>query len=58
MTQFVSIHTNKTPTNQAYIKVHVPLVLKQQLQDVARQRGVSVSSLLRLISIEYIKNKG
>lgn len=58
MTHFVTTNANKTSVNQTYIKVHVPLILKQQLQQLAQRRGVSVSSLLRLIAIEYINHKG
>jgi antitoxin component of RelBE/YafQ-DinJ toxin-antitoxin module len=49
--------TQSTPT-KTYIKVHVPTTLKVKLRQLAEQRGVSISSLLRLIANEYIKNKG
>jgi hypothetical protein len=50
---------NPKPTaNQTYIKVHLSLSLKRQLQALAEQRSISLSSLLRLIATEYIKTKG
>lgn len=48
--------TQSTP--KTYIKVHMTPSLKAQLRQLAEQRGVSISSLLRLIVINYIKNKG
>jgi hypothetical protein len=58
LTQIVTKRNTKPATNQAYIKVHLPLSLKQQLQALAEQRSISLSSLLRLIATEYIKAKG
>jgi molybdopterin-guanine dinucleotide biosynthesis protein A len=49
--------TNKK-NNQPYIKIHLPHSLKEQLQHLAQQRSISLSSLMRLIATEYIKNKG
>ena len=46
------------PTNEAYIKVHLPKQLKQDLQALAQGRNISISSLLRLMATEYLKNKG
>lgn len=48
---------NKTGNqiNEELIKFKAPKELKNQLQLLAQQRNISLSSLLRLISTEYVK---
>lgn len=44
-------------TDEAIIKFFLPQDLKNQLQQLASNRSLSLSALLRLIVTEYIKSK-
>ncbi|MBE7512748.1 MAG: CopG family transcriptional regulator [Anaerolineales bacterium] len=57
MTQFVTKTSTPPTTAQTFIKVHLSPSLKQQLQELAKERTVSLSSLMRIIATEYIKAK-
>ena len=41
--------------NEELVKFVVPKTLKNDLQELASERNISVSSLLRLITTDYIK---
>ncbi len=41
--------------NEALIKFVAPIDLKQSLQQLANERNIALSSLLRLIASEYVK---
>ena len=50
--------TNKQNTNhinEALIKFVAPKKLKSDLQDLAYERNITLSALLRLIGSEYVK---
>ena len=55
--QNVTKNSAKKP-NETFIKFHLPLKLKQQLEQLANEKSISISSLMRVIATEYIKNKG
>ena len=46
---------NKSKKNEALIKFVSPTELKQGLQQLANERNIALSSLLRLIASEYVK---
>ena len=46
---------NKGNKNEALIKFVAPVDLKESLQQLANERHIALSSLLRLIASEYIK---
>ena len=41
--------------NEALIKFVAPIELKQDLQQLANERNIALSSLLRLIASDYVK---
>ena len=41
--------------NEALIKFVAPIDLREALQQLANERNISLSSLLRLIASEYVK---
>ena len=43
--------------SETVIKLLVPYSLKQQLQKLADERGLTLSALMRLIATDYIKLK-
>jgi hypothetical protein len=45
----------KKSKNEALIKFVAPNDLKQELQQLANERNITVSSLLRLIATDYVK---
>ena len=47
--------TNKSNKNEALIKFVAPFDLKGSLQNLANERNIALSSLLRLIASEYVK---
>ena len=47
--------TNNSNRNEALIKFVAPTELKQDLQHLANERNIALSSLLRLIASEYVK---
>jgi hypothetical protein len=47
--------TNNGNRNEALIKFVAPLDLKQDLLQLAKERNIALSSLLRLIASEYVK---
>jgi len=47
--------SNNGNKNEALIKFVAPNELKQALQQLANERNISLSSLLRLIASEYVK---
>ena len=47
--------SNNGNKNEALIKFVAPTELKQALQQLANERNISLSSLLRLIASEYVK---
>lgn len=48
-------HNNHKNINEALIKFVAPDELKRALQDLANERNITLSSLLRLITSEYVK---
>jgi hypothetical protein len=51
--------SNNNNKNLALIKFVAPKDLKKALQQLANERNIALSSLLRLIASEYVKrNKG
>lgn len=48
----------KKKINDLFIKFVAPVELKDNLQQLANARNISLSALIRLILSEYIKNKG
>ena len=46
---------NNTNSLEEFVKFHVPLVLKEQLQTLAQERNISLSALMRLIATDYLK---
>jgi hypothetical protein len=51
-------HNNRNNLNDELIKFVAPTELKQSLQDMANERNITLSALLRLIASEYIKRIG
>jgi hypothetical protein len=47
--------SNNSNKNEALIKFVAPIELKQALQQLANERNITISSLLRLIASEYVK---
>jgi len=47
--------TNNGNRNEALIKFVTPIELKQDLLQLANERNIALSSLLRLIASEYVK---
>ncbi len=47
--------SNNGNKNKAIIKFVAPIDLKEELQKLANERNIALSSLLRLIASEYIK---
>jgi predicted transcriptional regulator len=47
--------TTNNKRNETYIKFRVPDDLKEGLQQLADERNIALSSLLRLIASEYVK---
>jgi hypothetical protein len=48
-------HKYNNKNNKVYIKFGVPTGLKDKLQELANDRNIGLSALLRLISTEYIR---
>ncbi len=49
-------HNRKNKTNgQALIKFRAPDELKRAIQELADERHIALSALLRLIIVEYVK---
>ena len=46
---------NKSNRNEALIKFVAPVELKNSLLQLAKERNIALSSLLRLIASEYVK---
>jgi hypothetical protein len=46
---------DKKVKNETLIKFHAPVDLKVSLQELANERYIALSSLLRLIASEYIR---
>lgn len=58
-TKHVHVMTSNDKKNGVLIKFSSPLDLKQNLQTLADERNITLSSLLRLIASEYVKrNRG
>jgi hypothetical protein len=53
--KFVPSMAKKNNKNEALIKFVAPDELKNALQELANERNISLSSLLRLIATEYVK---
>jgi antitoxin component of RelBE/YafQ-DinJ toxin-antitoxin module len=49
--------TKSTIISETTIKFYVPERLKQRLQALADERGLTLSAFMRLIATEYIKLK-
>ena len=47
--------SNNSNRNEALIKLVAPIDLKQDLQHLANERNIALSSLLRLIASDYVK---
>ena len=45
----------KKAKNEALIKFVAPVDLKESLLELAKERHIAISSLLRLIASEYVK---
>ena len=48
-------NSNRKNINEVLIKFNAPEELKQTLQNLANERNITLSSLLRLITSEYAK---
>jgi hypothetical protein len=48
--------SNNSNKNEALIKFVAPIELKQSLLQLAKERNIALSSLLRLIASEYVKS--
>jgi hypothetical protein len=48
-------HNGTKTKNEALIKFVAPIDLKNGLQELAKDRSIALSSLLRLIASEYVK---
>lgn len=46
-----------TTLSETLIKFYAPAHLKKQVQQIADERGVTMSAFMRLIATEYIKLK-
>lgn len=46
---------NRSNKNEALIKFVAPIDLKESLQQLAKERNIALSSLLRLIASDYVK---
>ena len=46
---------NKSNRKEALIKFVAPVELKNSLLELAKERNIALSSLLRLIASEYVK---
>jgi len=44
--------------NEVLIKFVAPRELKRALQELANERNITLSALLRLVTSEYVKRKG
>ena len=53
--QYMSNQNNNKNINEALIKFVAPEDLKRGLQELANERNITLSSLLRLIASEYVK---
>jgi hypothetical protein len=47
--------TNNSNKNEALIKFVAPVDLKESLLELAKERNIALSSLLRLIASDYVK---
>jgi hypothetical protein len=48
-------NNNRKNINEVRIKFVAPEVLKCELQELANERNITLSALLRLITSEYVK---
>jgi hypothetical protein len=51
----MTIKNNSKKINGALIKFVAPVKLKRTLQELASERNITISALLRLITTEYAK---
>ena len=51
----MSNNNNYKPKNEVMIKFLSPVALKNDLQKLASERNISLSSLIRLIATDYVK---
>ena len=49
---------DKKNTNEVLVKFGAPHQLKRALQELANERNIALSALLRLIASEYVKRAG
>ena len=49
---------NRKHINEVLIKFVAPDGLKSALQDLANERNITLSALLRLVTSEYVKRTG
>ena len=54
-TPFIAVRRPRLSEDQ--IRFYIPAHLKRQLQQIADERGVTLSAFMRLIATEYIKLK-
>ena len=47
----------RTTISETLVKFYAPASLKAKLQQIADERGVTLSAFMRLIATEYIKLK-
>ena len=51
-------NNNRKHINEVLIKFVAPRELKRALQELANERNITLSALLRLVTSEYVKRKG
>ena len=51
----MSIHNNRRQINEVLIKFVAPGRLKNALRELAVERNITLSALLRLLTSEYVK---
>ncbi len=58
ITEYVPFMSQSSPQlSETVIKFLVPYSLKHHLQELADERGLTLSALMRLIATDYIKLK-
>jgi hypothetical protein len=54
----MSNNSNRKNINEVLIKFVAPRELKRALQELANERNITLSALLRLIASKYVKRNG
>ncbi len=55
MVPYMSQKNNRKNINEVLIKFVAPKELKRALQELANERNITLSAMLRLITSEYVK---